>query len=180
MPHVASCMRIPRSLQVPLVQHRGQGSSEDSSEQRQLPEFMFGKHLPDVVNRVLTEVAGAPFLKQAVAASSKGKRAASTAAGNQAGQDGQAAVVPAVDINELLQPKKKARKGPKRKAAPASAAQGGDTPNTDPATLESLQEDVCMAPAGNVGEGGEVATRARWWIDDMLGCLAHAAGGASS
>ena len=144
-------------------------NGELSTDVRKLPEFAFAKHMPDVMNRILTEIAGAPFLKQASGAGKSKRAAPATAAGSSEATTG------AVDINDLLQPKKKAKRaaGAKRKAG-KSGAQQEDASNV---AIDDLQQDVAMQ--GENGDEG-IATRPRWWVDDVLGCLAHAAGGAQS
>ena len=136
------------------------GEDKDTSRQlRSLPDFMFSKNLPDVIGRVLTEIAGAPFIKQA-SSSAKGKR--STAAASATEGEG------TLDVSDLLHPKKKTKRVAKRKAAPKASTQG----DAAPASAAELEEDVTM----NDGQDGQ-SSRARWWIDDVLSCIAHAAGG---
>ena len=135
----------------------GQGTATQLS--RRLPDFAFGKHMPDLITRVLTEISGAPFVRQAAAASSnKSKRASQMAQASST-----------VDVNDLLQPKKKARKVAKAKAK-SKATNEADTP------MAALDDDVQMQAADAAGDEGG-SSRPRWWIDDVLGCLAHAAGG---
>ena len=114
---------------------------------------------------MLTEVAGAPFLKHA-AGGAKGKRSAKQG-------DGDSSAITSVDVNELLQPaKKKARRAPKGKAKPSKVADAGPEANA-----QSLAEDIMMQADDDADEEG-ASTRARWWIDDMIACMVHAAGGA--
>ena len=115
---------------------------------------------------MLTEVAGAPFLKQA-AGGAKGKRSAKQG-------DGDSSAITSVDVNELLQPaKKKARRAPKGKAKPSKVADAGPEANA-----QSLAEDIIMMQADDDADEEGASTRARWWIDDMIACMVHAAGGA--
>ena len=154
------------AAKVPLVPHMpGEDIARGSSSarvldppQRKLPDFLFSRHLPDVLNRVLTEIAGAPFVLRA----NKRKSAPSTA---EPGTDD------VVDINDLLSaPKKKARRTggakSKAKAKPKASSEASAVDTTD----------VVMA-GGDTSEATEGSSRARWWIDDVIACLAHAAGG---
>ena len=118
--------------------------------------------MPETINRVVTEIAGAPFVNRLAAAASAAKRKQQQKAGVDTQGEQQAHTV---DINELLtvQPKKRARRATpkaKRLATPKPAA----APEADDIELE----DITM---------GDESTRARWWVDDMFSCLAHAAGG---
>ena len=140
--------------------------------------FCFAKHSPDVLNRVLTEVAGAPFIKSAAAAA---ERKAKRAAADQ--NTGASSLPTAVDVSDLLQPKKKARRNaPKGRAAKAKAkasasasGAGGDVEMS----VQDMEGDVSIAmPAtGEDDDEGNGSSRPRWWIDDVLSCLAYAAGG---
>ena len=141
------------------------------TSKRKLPEFMFSKHQPDVIGRVVTEIAGAAFVNRLAAAAAK-KRAASGEADSTGG-----ATLSALDVNDLLtpQPKKKRRATPKAKSRAAAAATSALQAEQDASTL---QDDVAMVMGPEDGEPDEDApSRKRWWIDDVFTCLAHAAGG---
>ena len=107
------------------------------------------------MNRLLTEIKGAPFVEK-MAGGSKASKKKTAGAGEEEAT--------AVDVNELLQPKKK-RKMPKRKAAPKSTAGPQES-------AADVQEEVVLGDA----DDSAAPTRPRWWVDDLLGCLEHAAG----
>ena len=131
-----------------------------SMPQRHANNPFYGKHQPDAIGRIMTEVHGAPFV-QRVTGAGRSRGPASAAEGG--------AQPSAVDINELLVPAKKKRKAAsKRRAAAKSAAGNGAGANQ---TAEELQEDIAL------GEEDGAPTRPRCWVDDLIGCLVHAAGG---
>ena len=116
--------------------------------------------MPELINRIVTAVAGAPFVDRVTASK----------ATKQTGTDAEKTPATAIDVNELLQPKKRARKtttAPKRKAAAKSKAQ------IETENAMQLREDVVMTDGHNSSGG---VSRPRWWVDDLLCCLAHAAG----
>ena len=110
------------------------------------------KHVPDILNRLLTEIKGAPFVNKL---SGTGKPNKKTSQGSD-----QPSGSGAVDVSELLHPKKKARKAAKAKAKSKIGV-------TDGVAAEEVDLEVFV----------EGATRPRWWVDDLIGCLQHAAGG---
>ena len=115
-----------------------------------MPEFTASKSMVKEVERVRVEIGGgAPFTSK-ILKEKKSRQA----------RDGET-----VKLEELLQPLKKARTQPKRKAAPKSKASA--KPSVEKECLEDIEADVGQ---------GEGTTRARWWIDDLLACLVHAAG----
>ena len=137
---------------------------------RPLPDFAFGKHIPETINRVVTEIAGAPFVSRLAAAASAAKRKHQQQACADAQGESQAQ---AVDINTLLtvQPKKRARRAApksKRAATPKTTA----APDADDV---ELVQDIVMG--FDAAAGDDSTSRARWWVDDVFACLAHAAGG---
>ena len=113
----------------------------------QLPEFTASKNLIKEVERLRTEIGGAPFTAKMFR--DKPKRSAD-------------ADEAAVSLQDLLQPKKRARTA-KRKAAPKPSSGP-----SKPETLDEVEADVVDKAFGS--------SRKRWWIDDLLGCLIHAAG----
>ena len=131
---------------------------------RQLPEFGFAKHMPDTLNRVVTEISGAPFVTRLVA------QAAAAAAKRKTDQGADQQGQTAVDVNELLtvQPKKRQR----RAAAPKSRKGAAAKAAAQPADVDVEIQDIAMAASD------DAASRPRWWVDDVFSCLAHAAGGA--
>ena len=129
-----------------------QGPSADPPHRH---DFAFGKHNPDIFNRLVLEVAGAQFVMK-MSSTNANKRSASPT------QDD------IVDVNALLQPKKKAKRsgaGPKRKAAAAASGKCDED-------ADQLTKDVTMGTT----DGAVGGSRARWWIDDVFASLAHAAG----
>ena len=114
------------------------------------------KHMPDILNRLLTEIKGAPFVTKVSGSGKASKKAQGNDKTSGAG---------AVDISDLLHPKKKARKASAKSKAKAAAKKDDTAPEAE--------VDVEVAIDGP--DGG--ATRARWWVDDLIGCLQHAAGG---
>ena len=114
------------------------------------------KHMPDILNRLLTEIKGAPFVTKVSGSGKASKKAQGNDRTSGAG---------AVDISDLLHPKKKARKASAKSKAKAAAKKEDTAPEAE--------VDVEVAIDGP--DGG--ATRARWWVDDLIGCLQHAAGG---
>ncbi|CAE7226843.1 unnamed protein product [Symbiodinium sp. CCMP2592] len=133
---------------------------------------MFSKHMPDVFARVVTEIAGAPFVNRLAAAAAK-KRAASGEADGTGG-----ATSSAVDVNDLLTPeakKKQRRATAKAKTRAAAAATSAMEAQQEAGTL---QDDVAMVMSVDDGEQDtDVPSRKRWWIDDVFACMVHAAGG---
>ena len=130
----------------------------DSQNHQQTGTFAFSKHTPDILNRLMTEITGAQFVGKV----SKGRGPASKGK-ESAGDDNSNKTV---DVDELLKPQPKKRKtAPKRKAAAKSSA----AVNTE--TAADLQEEV------TIGDKDGVVSRPRCWVDDLLCCLAHAAGG---
>ena len=140
------------------------GQHVASSEPARRRSFAFGKHLPDIFNRLVLEVAGAQFVMKLV--KSSGKRAAASSVEGAEGD--------VVDVVSLLQPKKKAKRAnPKKKATGTGTSTGGGSSGQggEQEGAEQLTREVEMAT------GGVEGSRARWWIDDVFACLAHAAGG---
>ena len=125
----------------------------------------YGKHYPEIIGRIMTEVHGAPFVQRVTAGGGGRSRGSAVAAGAEDG-----AAPSAVDINELLVPAKKKRKAAssKKRAAAKSAAGNGASATQ---TAAELQEDIAL------GEEDGAPTRPRCWVDDLIGCLVHSAGG---
>ena len=115
-----------------------------------LPEFTSQKNLAKEVERLRTEVAGAPFTLKLFREKPDKRKS-----------DGDDCVA----LGDLLQPKKKARAA-KRKAVPKPKAAVGASSATE--TKEELEQDVVDHIYGS--------SRQRWWVDDLLSCLIHAAG----
>ena len=133
-------------LQAPLLPPAADGTSSGGMEIL-LPEFTAQKNLIKEVERLRTEIGGAPFAAKMF--KEKPKRSAD-------------ADETAVSLQDLLQPKKKARTA-KRKAAPKQSSGA-----SKPETLDEVEADVVDKAFGS--------SRKRWWIDDLLGSLIHAAG----
>ena len=143
---------------MPLLGSTGNGDSppaENATEQsltaRALPPFSFGKHSPQIIERIKTEATGAQFIDKI----GPPKKRTSDDDANSKG----------MDIQELLQPKKKAKKKAKAKSQPKAAACPGD----------DMEDEQGKARATVVTEFG--SERDRWWIDDVIFSLSHAAGG---
>ena len=117
-----------------------------------MPDWIFTKHMPAIIGRLKTEVGGASFVAKIF------KPAASARA--QASSDGAA-----LDVNELLAPKKRKRATSKPKAK-GKAAKSRAT-DEDREDADQVLADV---------EEGSGFSRRRWWIDDLLSALIHAAG----
>ena len=126
--------------------------------------FLFVKHMPQIIDRLRTDVAGAVFVEKLAQARMKALQQAAASNAMDDHADNQAKIQ---DINDLLHPKKRAKKSqqPKRKAAAKKSAQ---------APAATAAEDELEADINVDGLG---TTRNRWWIDDVLLGLAHAAGG---
>ena len=121
-----------------------------------LPEWIFTKHLPGVIERMRTEIGGGTFAAKIF------KPSSSASASNKAPD------AEVMDVTELLVPKKKKKATPKSKAkgkAKAVGTQGDDQENVDGVLADVQQSGGC--------------TRKRWWIDDVLAALIHAAGHAA-
>lgn len=116
-----------------------------------MPEFIFVKHMPKEIDRLRTEVNGASFGFKVN--KTKGAKKCSNA-DDDGGND-------TINVQDLLQPKKK-RKTTAKKAPKAKAKS-----QAEPEEAQQIFADV------DVGGSG---TRKRWWIDDVLSCLIHAAG----
>ena len=117
-----------------------------------MPEWTFTKHVPGIVDRLRTEIGGASFAGKLF------KPPASARA--QASSDGTT-----LDVSELLAPKKRKRATSKPKAK-GKAAKNRAT-DEDAEDVDQLLADV---------DEGSGCTRRRWWIDDLLSALIHAAG----
>ena len=133
--------------QVPLI--RDGGATDDIP----IPEWTMQKHVPAVIDRLRTEIGGATFASKIFKTSSKGDKSKEQAA------------EAAVDINDLLVPKKKKRVTGGAKGKAKAKARAGS--HDDKENIESILADVQQT--------GGVA-RERWWIDDVLAALVHAAG----
>lgn len=116
-----------------------------------MPEFMFVKHMPKEIDRLRTEVNGASF-------GFKVNKAKGTKNSSNADDEGNETI----NVHDLLQPAKKKRKTAAKKAPKAKAKS-----QAEPEEAQQIFADV------DVGMSG---TRKRWWIDDVLSCLIHAAG----
>ena len=121
-----------------------------------------------MINRLLTEIAGARFVDKLAGGGNKRPTTRDASDGS------------ALDVNELLQPKKKARKAsaPKRRAAPKGAAASAARVPTE--SKDDIEADVEMSVNGQASDDATAHSRARWWVDDLLSCLVHAAGGATT
>ena len=135
-------------------------SAAAATQKGQVASFAFSKHSPDLVNRLMTEITGAHFVGRVL---SKGKAKAADKAGDNASS------TKAVDVDELLRPQKKRRAQPKRKATAKGAASAAVTE-----TEADMQDEVTLDV-----DKDTMAYRPRCWVDDLLCCLAHAAGGKS-
>ena len=127
-----------------------------------LPTFAFGKHLPLVIERIKTEIAGARFVEKISNKQQLKKKQ------NQTSQE----TDPKLDINDVLNPRKRRKGGAakaKAKARPTNTRDGGEEEGQ--AEIESTV---------TVGAADYAVERARWWIDDLLGCVVHSAGGVLS
>ena len=149
---------------MPLLGSSANGDSppaENAAEQaltaRALPPFSFGKSQPQIIERIKTEIAGAQFVDK-IAPPKKRVTEEDDAKG--------------MDIQDLLQPKKKAKKAAGKAKAKASA-KAAACPGED-----AEDEQGKARAAAIVSEFG--SERARWWIDDVIFCLSHAAGGFSA
>ncbi|CAE7444488.1 unnamed protein product [Symbiodinium sp. CCMP2592] len=138
------------SSAVPIIRDRPSGSGGDYD--MPMPEWTFTKHMPAIIDRLKTEVGGASFVTKIF------KPAASARA--QANSDGAT-----LDVNELLAPKKRKRATSKPKAK-GKAARNRAT-DDDREDADQVLADV---------EEGCGCSRKRWWIDDLLSALIHAAG----
>ncbi|CAJ1353145.1 unnamed protein product [Effrenium voratum] len=116
-----------------------------------LPEFTATKSLSKEVERIRVEIGGgAPFMAKVV----KDKKGKQHAKGGDAEET--------MNLHDLLQPKKKARAAPKRPAVS----------HTQLESIETMEAEVEQ----NSGTGAGSTHRKRWWVDDLLACLIHAAG----
>lgn len=134
----------------------GEGS-DAALQSRPLPAFGFAKFHASVIERLKTEIAGAKFVEKLGS-----KKRAAAQVSSAASGPGRADTEDKFDVTDILQPKKKARKASTKAKAKAKPRGAGDAP----------EGDVEMAVAQEFGE------RPRWWIDDVLCCMIHAAGGA--
>ena len=139
---------------------------------RSLPTWGFARVSQGIIERLKTEIAGAKFVEKLFNPSNKNKGTTTTSTADQSGDGtGDSSGNCKLDISDILQPKKKAKKagGAKAKAKAKSRAANGPEPEYD---------DIAGADAAMSLEHG--AERPRWWVDDMLLSLMHAAGGSSS
>ncbi|CAE7405505.1 unnamed protein product, partial [Symbiodinium necroappetens] len=135
--------------EVPIIRDAPSGSGGDYD--MPMPEWTLTKHVPGIVDRLRTEIGGASFAGKLF------KPPASARA--QASSDGTA-----LDVSELLAPKKRKRATSKPKAK-GKAAKNRAT-DEDAEDVDQLLADV---------DEGSGCTRRRWWIDDLLSALIHAA-----
>ena len=121
------------------------------SDELALPEWIFTKHMPSLIERLRTELGGATF-------AAKIFKTSSSAAVNKDTDN------EVVDVTDLLVPKKKKRSNPKAKAKgkAKAATADDDKENPDEVLADVQQSSGC--------------SRKRWWIDDVLAALIHAAG----
>ena len=123
-----------------------------------LPEFGFAKHQPAVIERLKVEIGGSGNVANFC------NKVCKTRKSKDKDKESELA---AMSLTDLLQPKKKKRVGgAKAKAAPKAAASSEAAEGA-----ATIQADVAQA-------GG--TSRKRWWIDDLLACLVHAAGDLST
>ena len=125
----------------------------------QAPSFMFSKHLPSVIERLKTEIHGASFVEKITKQiNQKLKQHQPKQEDDQEEQK--------LDIGDVLQPKKKKARGKGKAKAKAAATPVADDMDDKPdeAPVQMKHADI----------GSE---RTRWWVDDMLSSLIHAAGG---
>lgn len=120
-----------------------------SADEVPLPEFAFSKHSAETIERLKTEIGGNVAASFCNRVCGKKRQAKEEELG-------------ALSLQELLQPKKKKRSA-KAKAQPKAAT----SPDVPQESSDSIKADVQQT--------GGVA-RKRWWIDDLLACLIHAAG----
>ena len=116
-----------------------------------MPQWMFTKHLPAVVDRLKTEIGGAPFVAKIFQATADRSNAKST----------DSAVV---DVNDLLVPKKKKQRATSKAKSKAKAKAAA-------ANTDEIEDDI----TADVPQAGGAA-RKRWWVDDVLSAMIHAAG----
>ena len=130
---------------------RGQSSDDEDIP---IPDWIFTKHMPHIIGRMRTEVGGGTFAAKIFKTSTRQTR-------------DDVASAPAIDVTELLAPKKKKRAASKGKVkAKATPRKSGadDDAKEDP---DSILADI---------EEGSGCSRKRWRIDDVLSALIHAAG----
>ena len=165
-----------KSHKVPLAP-----GHENGANGRVLPDFAFAKHSPEIIDRIVTQIAGATFVTRVVNQGRGGgnKRGAGSGAASSSnapdGADGAGECAErVVDVTELLQPKKKARKGAAKRKAAAKPKSGAKPPAQ---TADDLLADIAIGDGDGDGEDEHRPTRSRVWLDDLIGCLSHAAGG---
>ena len=138
---------------------------------RTLPTWGFAKSSPGVIERLKTEIAGAKFVEKLFTATTR--KGTTTSTDQNSDGNGASENLSKLDISDILQPKKKAKKtGAGVKAKAKAKGRAG------PAGPEAEYDDVAGADAAVPLEHG--AERPRWWVDDMLLSLVHAAGGSLS
>ena len=135
--------------QAPLLPASESGASGSVLE-IQVPEFTAQRSLGKEVDRIRTEIGGAPFMTKIFKEKSKKAQTEDEAV---------------VSLADLLHPKKKARTVPKRKAAAKSVAGSSQGIREN---VDDVQADIVDHTYGS--------SRRRWWLDDLLACLLHAAG----
>ena len=141
------CSAAPQPLGVKVPMSRDAADPDELA----LPEWVFTRHMPSLIERLRTELGGATF-------AAKIFKTSSSAAVNKDTDN------EVVDVTDLLVPKKKKRTNPKAKAKgkAKAAAQADDEENPDEVLADVQQSSGC--------------SRKRWWIDDVLAALIHAAG----
>ena len=153
--HLTSPYSYPKRLllfllQVPIIPADGTDGTADANIP--IPEFIFTKHMAKEIDRLRTEVAGATFGFKI----SKSRASRDSKAENEDEMS-------ALSLQELLQPKKKRKTMAKKAAA---------KPKAKATTMEAEDVEEIFADV----EVGNSGSRKRWWIDDVLSALIHAAG----
>ena len=124
--------------------------SSDSADDVVLPEWIFSKYAPALIERLKTEIGGASFAVKIFKPTDKAPQDAAT-----------------VDVNDLLAPaKKRKRTAPKAKGKAAARSRQTDTGDSKE-NAETVLADVAE---------GSGCSRKRWWLDDVLAAMIHAAG----
>ena len=136
------------------------GPSPDD-EDLPISEWIFAKHAPALIDRLKTEVGGATFAAKIFKTTAKRGKA-------EEADDMSAAM--AIDVNELLNPKKRKRAAGKAKAK--SAAKAKSQAKKKSAGAEDENPDDVLADI----DDGSGCSRKRWWVDDVLCAVIHAAG----
>ena len=138
--------------EVPLLPASECSSDQSFGKDIAVPEFAFPKQASKEIERLRTEIGGAAFASKIFKPEKSKKSKADESV---------------VALSDLLQPpKKKQRAAPKAGKKAAAKAKPGD--NSQQESTTDIMADVEQTTGVN---------RKRWWIDDVLAALIHAAGG---